>query len=382
MNALAVLKDGTVFRCNFVGADGVATGEAVFNTAMSGYQEIFTDPSYAGQVVVMTSPQIGNYGVTPEDDQADRVFASGVIMRAMTRSTSSWRAQGSLSDFFLEQNVVAVADLDTRRLTRHLRDRGAQPIVMSASHDERELKELAAGLEGMVGTDLVSAVSTTEPYFSEARGPKKGLVAALDLGIKRDIVRHLNNHGHDVWVLPSSTSPQAVRDLNPTGLFLSNGPGDPEPLEGPISTIRQLLGVVPIFGICLGHQLLGLALGGSTYKLGFGHHGGNHPVRNLLDGTVAITSQNHGFCVDPWSLTSESATAPHSGIARPADLPEAFSTVAGAAIPTHQNLNDGTLEGLRCLDVPAFSVQYHPEAAPGPQDALALFDDFDRLMGF
>jgi len=382
VNALAVLKDGTVFRCNFVGADGVATGEAVFNTAMSGYQEIFTDPSYAEQVVVMTSPQIGNYGVTSEDDQADRVFASGVVMRAMTRSTSNWRAQGSLFDFFVDRGVVAVADLDTRRLTRHLRDHGAQPIILSASHDERELKDLAGGLGGMTGKDLASGVSTAEPYFSEASGPKKGLVAALDLGIKRDIVRHLNRHGHDVWVLPADTSPEAVQELSPTGLFLSNGPGDPEPLESPISTIRQLLGVVPIFGICLGHQLLGLALGGGTYKLGFGHHGGNHPVRNLLDGTVAITSQNHGFCVDPWTMTSETSPSPHSGIPRSTDLPAELSTTVGAAVPTHQNLNDGTLEGLRCLDVPAFSVQYHPEAAPGPQDALSLFDDFDRLMGF
>ncbi len=379
--ALAVTADGAVFRGRSVGAEGVTTGEAVFNTSMSGYQEVFSDPSYAGQVVVMTASHIGNYGTTAADDQSARPFASGVVMRSMSRQHSNWRAEGSLAEYLRHRDLVALTDIDTRRLTRHLRDRGAQPMAMGSGVTEQELRSLAEAAPSMAGQALALDVSTPTRYDMPTPLQSRGRVVAIDLGMKRDIVANLNRLGFDMTVLPASATASEILDLGPTGVFLSNGPGDPEPLAGPIATVRGVLGRVPLFGICLGHQVLGLALGGSTFKLPFGHHGGNHPVRRLGDGRVEITAQNHGFAVDPWSFGAEARPSPSSD-ARPWEvaLPGTLPTPFGPAEPTHQNLNDGTLEGLRCLEIPAFSVQYHPEAAPGPRDALGLFDDFVALM--
>lgn len=380
--ALAVTADGAVFRGRSVGVDGITTGEVVFNTAMSGYQEIFSDPSYAGQVVVMTAPHIGNYGTTPHDDQSSRVFASGVVVRSLSRRESNWRATGTLADYLTGHNLVALADIDTRRLTRHIRDKGAQPIAMGAGVTEVELREAAQAAPSMTGQDLASGVSTTAEYRVEFDGDARGHVVAIDLGLKRDIVLNLVSRGFDVTVVPANTTGTEIMAHNPAGVFLSNGPGDPEPLARPIATIQSLLGNVPVFGICLGHQLLGLALGARTYKLPFGHHGGNHPVMRLADQRVEITSQNHGFAVDPWSMTAEDAVRMTPGeLAGPHLLPEVMESAYGRVMASHQNLNDGTLEGMRCLDLAAFSVQYHPEAAPGPHDALGLFDDFVALMG-
>jgi carbamoyl-phosphate synthase small subunit len=380
MNAgLAVTADGAVFRGRSVGAEGIATGEVVFNTAMAGYQEILSDPSYAGQVVVMTAPHIGNYGTTPLDDQSS-LHASALVVRSLSRRHSNWRSTGSLAEYLAGRGLVALSEVDTRRLTRHVRDHGAQPIAVGTDVDEAELRRIAAEAPRMEGLDLASGVSTPEAYTVAATGERRGRVVALDLGMKRDIADQLAARGWEVVVVPASTTPDAISALAPDGFFLSNGPGDPEPLAGPIRTVRALLGEVPTFGICLGHQVLGLALGGSTFKLPFGHHGGNHPVRNLADGTVAITSQNHGFAVDPGSFGTAVPTAPDGAHPWDQPLPERFETVVGSARPTHQNLNDGTLEGLACLEVAAFSVQYHPEAAPGPRDAVRLFDDFTDLI--
>ena len=377
--ALLVTADGEVFRGWSVGDSGATVGEVVFNTAMSGYQEVFTDPSYAGQIVVMTSPHIGNYGVTALDSQSGGPAAAGVVMRAYSRRYSSWRAEGDLSEFFAEHGLVAVAGIDTRRLTRHIRDRGAMPAAMGGGASLRELTEMAAAAPVMVGQDLASAVSTADSYTVSSSGATRGTVVAIDLGIKRDIVEHLTRRGLEVRVMPSGASASDILEAGPDGVFLSNGPGDPEPLKAAITTIRGILGKTPVFGICLGQQVLGLALGADTYKLPFGHHGGNHPVRRLSDGKVEITSQNHGFAVDLWSLSSGSAPA-RKGLVTPKLLPEVVESEFGAIVPTHQNLNDGTLEGMECRDIPAFAVQYHPEAAPGPRDAVGLFDEFLRLM--
>ena len=377
---LLVTADGAVFRGVSVGASGVSTGEAVFNTSMTGYQEIITDPSYAGQVVVMTVPHIGNYGETGFDEQSDGPAAAGFVMRALSRKHSNWRAEGSFASYLNHHGVVALSDIDTRRLTRHIRDRGAQPVAMGSGVDERELRDVAASAPPMTGQDLATRVSTARSYDVPADSDRRGSVVAVDLGMKRDIVRHLTARGLDVTVVPAATAPEDILALAPTGVFVSNGPGDPEPLVATTATLRALLGKVPVFGICLGHQVLGLALGATTFKMGFGHHGGNHPVRRLSDGKVEITAQNHGFAVDLWPLTGRPAPV-RSGLASPDLLPERVETTAGAAVPTHQNLNDGTLEGLRCLDVPAFGIQYHPEAAPGPSDANYLFDEFITLMG-
>ncbi|HDH03599.1 MAG TPA: carbamoyl-phosphate synthase small subunit, partial [Actinobacteria bacterium] len=349
-------------------------------TSMTGYQEILSDPSYAGQVVVMTMPHIGNYGVTAQDDQSLRPAARGLVVRSMSRRHSNWRAEGSLSAYLQEADVVAIAEIDTRKLTRHVRDRGAMPVAIGVDVDTAELAELAASAPSMAGQDLASGVSTSQAYDVGAIGEPIGRVVAIDLGMKRDIYRQLSTRGLDVTVVPSRTSAQEILALTPTGVFLSNGPGDPEPLIGPIETLRELLGRVPVFGICLGHQVLGLALGASTFKLPFGHHGANHPVRRLSDDTVTITSQNHGFAVDLWSLTGEDPPEA-TGLAGPELLPDEVDGRFGLIRSTHQNLNDGTLEGLSCRDVHAFSVQYHPEAAPGPRDAMGLFDDFLELMG-
>lgn len=377
--ATLVTADGAVFHGRSVGADGASTGEAVFNTSMTGYQEIITDPSYAGQVVVMTTSHIGNYGVSGDDEQSSRPAVSGFVVRSMSRRDSNWRSEGSVGDYLRRHGVVAIADIDTRRLTRHIRDRGAMPVALGVDVLESELIEMASSAPSMVGLDLATGVSTAEPYHLPAATDLRGQVVAIDLGMKRDILTNLTQRGFAVDVVPASTGADSIIAMGPDGVFVSNGPGDPEPLLAVTETLRGLLGRVPLFGICLGHQVLGLAIGAGTYKLPFGHHGGNHPVRRLADGRVDITAQNHGFAVDLWSLTGQ--TAPErDGLAGPDLLPAVVDTSFGRVVPTHQNLNDGTLEGMRLTEVPAFSVQYHPEAAPGPRDATGHFEEFTRLI--
>lgn len=374
-----VTADGEVFSGISVGAEGITTGEAVFNTSMTGYQEILTDPSYAGQVVVMTSPHIGNYGTVGADDQSNRPQVSGFVMRALSRRHSNWRAEGGLAEYLRSNGVVAVSEIDTRRLTRHIRERGAMPVAMGAGVTVDELAEAAAAAPPMDGLDLASTVSTPEVYSIETQKESKGTVVAVDLGLKRDILANLTERGFDVTVVPSGSSAEQILSHDPVGIFISNGPGDPEPLTAATEAVRQLLGKRPLFGICLGHQVLGLAVGARTYKLPFGHHGGNHPVKRLADGGVEVTAQNHGFAVDLWSLTSDEPPE-RSGLVSADLLPALVQTDFGEVMPTHQNLNDGTLEGMVLSDVPAFSVQYHPEAAPGPNDAEPLFDRFAELI--
>ncbi|MEX0825240.1 MAG: glutamine-hydrolyzing carbamoyl-phosphate synthase small subunit [Acidimicrobiia bacterium] len=379
--ALLVTADGAEFRGVAVGAEGVTVGEAVFNTAMAGYQEVVTDPSYTGQIVVMTAPHIGNYGVTPADDQGRGPHCAGLVMRSMSRLASGSRATGRLDEYLTDAGVVALAEIDTRRLTRHVRERGAMPAAMGSDVDAAELKELARSSPDMAGRDLVSAVTTRKAYFVPPVGERRATVAAFDFGIKRAIVDQLALRGCGVHVVPAGATPEDIMAIGPDGVFLSNGPGDPEPLVGPIATVAALLAKVPMFGICLGHQIMGLALGATTYKLPFGHHGANHPVRRLVDGGIEITSQNHGFAVDLWSLSVDAPPRSSDGLPGPDRLPGSVTSRFGEVVATHQNLNDGTLEGLRCREVPAFSVQYHPEAAPGPHDARGLFDRFMELMG-
>jgi len=375
IQGILATADGAVFRGRSAGAEGFRTGEMVFNTAMTGYQEIVTDPSYSGQVVAMTAPHIGNYGVNRLDEQAERPHVQGLVTRAMSRVAPSWRASGSFDEYLAENDVVALTDIDTRRLTRHVREHGAMPVALGTDVDEHELRDLAASAPGMGGRDLVAGVTTTEPYRVEPEGEPAGRVVAYDFGIKRDIVSALNERGLVVDVVPATTPAEQVLADAPDAVFLSNGPGDPAPVKGGVDAVRGLLGKIPLFGICLGHQILGLALGAETFKLPFGHHGGNHPVRRLADGRVEITAQNHGFAVDLWSLT-EAAAPPVSGLPGPDLLPGPVETPFGRVVSSHQNLNDGTLEGLECPDAGAFSVQYHPEAAPGPNDAAVLFDRF------
>jgi carbamoyl-phosphate synthase small subunit len=347
-----VLADGTTFEGEAFGtAAEVSTGEVVFNTVLSGYQEVITDPSYAGQVITFTYPHIGNYGVTWHDEESRRPHCRGVVVRDLARRPSSWRADAGtdLDAYLASHGVAGVTGVDTRRLTRHIREAGSMPCAFGTA-DERTLKEAAGAEPGTDGIDLVATVTTATPYTT-GDGPLR--VVAYDYGIKTTILRHLAGIA-TVEVVPASTPADEVLARRPHGVFLSNGPGDPAAVTGAPATIEALLGRVPIFGICLGHQLLATALGGRTFKLKFGHHGGNHPVRRVETGAVEITSQNHNYAVDAGS-------------------------VDGCDV-THLNLNDGVVEGLRARHVAAFGVQYHPEAGPGPHDAAYLFDEFRRLM--
>ncbi len=404
ISALLALADGTVFEGAAFGAEGETVGEVVFNTCMSGYQEILTDPSYKGQIVTMTYPLIGNYGVNPEDVEARRPFAEGFIVKEGSPLPSNWRAAKSLEEYLREHGIVGAQGIDTRALTRHIRDHGAQEGVISTTDlDPESLVAKAKASPGLIGRDLVKEVCCTEPYSwtqgvwewprgypdsaeHRAQGTEKNgrtlsgvvsprrpetgarryTVVAYDCGIKWNILRHLVSAGCDVTVVPAWTTAGEVLARDPDGIFLSNGPGDPEGMPYLAAAVRQLIGKRPIFGICLGHQILGLALGGRTYKLKFGHHGGNQPVKDLTTGKVEITAQNHGFAVDMDSFRTD----PKGEIlGDPDDI-----------VLTHVNLNDRTCEGLLHRRFPLFSVQYHPEASPGPHDATYLFRRFVDLM--
>jgi len=374
-----MLEDGTAFRGRSFGAEGEAFGEAVFNTAMSGYQEVLTDPSYLGQIVTMTSPHQGNYGVNADDVEADRLRVAGLVVREASRCASSWRATATIHEYLTAGGVVGVEGIDTRRLTRRIRQAGAMRAGLSTLDlDQASLLRRVREQPGMDGADLAAAASTPVPY--EAReivgraSSTEGRVlrvAAYDFGMKRNILRLLAETGCDTIVFPARTPASEILDGGFDGVFLSNGPGDPSATTYGIRAARALLGRLPLFGICLGHQLLALALGGRTYKLRFGHRGINQPVKDLDTGRIEITSHNHGFAGDPGGW---------GPVTRPAGPPALVETEAGRAALTHWNLNDGTLEGLRCLDVRAFSVQYHPEAAPGPHDSRHLFARFRKLM--
>jgi carbamoyl-phosphate synthase small subunit len=361
--AVLLLEDGTEFRGWSFGADGEAVGEVVFNTAMAGYPEILTDPSYRGQMVCMTYPLIGNYGITEEDFESRDIFLSGFIVKENSRITSNYRSTESLSDLLIRKNIVAIEKIDTRKLVRHIRDAGAMKGILSTvDFDKPSLTGKLDSAPGLIGRDLVEEVTIDKKYtwnepLPEIPAPdKKYNVVAVDFGIKYNILRSLVSTGCGVTVVPAYTSAGEILAMNPDGIFLSNGPGDPSALTPVINEIKKLLDKKPIFGICLGHQILCRAMGGSTYKLKFGHHGGNHPVKNLEKNTVEITVQNHGFAVDIDSITDHSIRE------------------------THLNLNDGTNEGIEHLDLPIFSVQYHPEAGPGPHDSRYLFDQFIKLM--
>jgi carbamoyl-phosphate synthase small subunit len=371
VQAILALEDGRIFRGKGYGAKAECYGEVVFNTSLTGYQEIFTDPSYAGQIVVLTNPQIGNYGTNPEDNEAVRPFIEGLVVREFSPISSNWRSQQAADEYLERFNIPVIADLDSRALVRHLRTHGVMRGVVSLiESDIDKLVAKARSIPKMDGTDLARVVSTKQRYSwnqgpivtyagqpVKEFNPERALhVVAYDYGIKQNILRMLVDQGCGVTVVPAETSAEDVLALKPDGVFLSNGPGDPEPVTYAHESIRRLAGKTPIFGICLGHQLVGLALGGKTYKLKFGHHGGNHPVRQERTGKIEITAHNHNFAVDPDSLRSSEVEM------------------------THFDLNDGTLEGMRHKTMPLFTVQYHPEASPGPHDSHYLFGDFVKMM--
>jgi carbamoyl-phosphate synthase small subunit len=369
MKAILALADGRIFEGKSFGATGEATGEVVFNTAMSGYQEVLTDPSYKGQMVTMTCPQIGNTGINPEDVESNRLYLSGFIVKEYLDCYSNWRAVMSLDSYLKENGVVGIQGIDTRALTRHLRDKGAQNgIISTIDSDPESLLEKVRAVPSMAGLDLASGVTCEKPYqwseglwelgrgySTQEKGGRRFKVLAYDFGIKFNILRCLVSAGCDVTVVPALFPAEEALAMNPDGIFLSNGPGDPEPMTAVIENIRKFIGRIPIFGICLGHQLLGLALGGQTIKLKFGNHGSNQPVMDLATHKVEITAQNHGFSVDIVSLSHCSDLA-------------------------HENLNDQTVEGMQHKDLPIFSVQHHPEASPGPHDSLYLFERFVEMM--
>jgi carbamoyl-phosphate synthase small subunit len=377
MQAILALEDGRIFRGHGYGAPGECQGEVVFNTSLTGYQEIATDPSYSGQIVVLTNPQIGNYGTNQADNESAKPYIEGLIVREFSPISSNWRSEQVTDEYMERYKVPVLAEIDTRALVRHLRTHGVMRGVISTTETDTDtLVARARSLRKMDGTDLAKVVSTKsiytfdqdeslnqtgDPYlasgFIQKDAVRKDLhVVAYDFGIKHNILRMLVREGCRVTVVPAETRADDVLEMKPDGVFLSNGPGDPEPVDYAVKAIRQMLGRVPIFGICLGHQLTGLALGGKTYKLKFGHHGGNHPVKNKVTGKVEITAHNHNFAVDPDSINPNEV-----------DL-------------THVDLNDNTLEGMRHKTLPLFSVQYHPEAAPGPHDSNYLFRDFRNLM--
>jgi carbamoyl-phosphate synthase small subunit len=361
MKAILALEDGTIFRGTSFGATGERSGEVVFNTSLSGYQEVITDPSYKGQMVAMTYPLIGNYGVNEEDVESRGAFLDGFIVKEYSKIHSNWRSTQSLGDYLAKQNVMGIEGIDTRKLTLHIRQAGAMRAVLSTvDGDEKSLVRKAQESPSLVGVDLVKEVTTGRKYVWAEKGTKAGNysyhVVVIDGGVKYNILRILCSRGCKVTVVPAAMPAAEILGMKPDGIMLSNGPGDPAAVTSIVNTTRELIGKLPIFGICLGHQMLGQALGGTTYKLKFGHHGGNQPVKDLKTGKVAITVQNHGFCVDIDSLPKKDIEI------------------------THINLNDKTLEGLRHKKLPVFSVQFHPEAAPGPHDAAYLFDNFVNLM--
>lgn len=371
MKALIALEDGTIFKGRSFTGHGEAVGEIVFNTSLSGYQEILTDPSYTGQIVTMTYPMIGNYGINPEDMESAAIHPMAFLIKEYNGYPSNYRSTMSLGDFLQEYSILGVEGFDTRALVKHIRSQGAMKCIVSTEDpDHSSLIQRARNWSGLVGQDMVKRVTCDEPYGWADNKPVPGInfttaqqnianpyrVVAFDFGIKFNQLRLLTEKGCQVQVIPATTDAETVLAMNPDGIFLSNGPGDPEGVDGVVETIQTLLGKKPIFGICLGHQMLGLAYGGSAYKLKFGHRGGNQPVKDLTTGHVEITSQNHGFCLDIESL--------------PKDKIEV----------THVNLNDNSLEGMRHKSFPAFSVQYHPEHAPGPHDAVYLFDRFIDMM--
>jgi carbamoyl-phosphate synthase small subunit len=373
MQAILALEDGRTFRGQGYGAPGECQGEVVFNTSLTGYQEIATDPSYAGQIVVLTNPQIGNYGTNQADNESARPFIEGLIVREFSAISSNWRSEQVTDEYMERYKVPVLAEIDTRALVRHLRNNGVmRGVISTQAGDPDALVERARNIRKMDGTDLARVVSTKSMYHfgpedtrnqaGDSLLPVQGQgdcdlhVVAYDFGIKHNILRMLTREGCKVTVVPAETTAEDALALKPDGIFLSNGPGDPEPVDYAVKSIRNLMGRVPVFGICLGHQLCGLALGGRTYKLKFGHHGGNHPVRNNATGKVEITAHNHNFAVDPESINPNEVEL------------------------THVDLNDQTLEGLRHKTLPLFSVQYHPEAAPGPHDSHYLFRDFRKMM--
>lgn len=361
MKAVLLLEDGTLFKGKNFGTSGEVIGEVVFNTSMTGYQEILTDPSYYGQIVAMTYTQIGNYGVNDDDNESKKVQVTGFVVREYFDYFSNWRAKSSLQNYLKKYNIVGISDIDTRMLTRHIRLSGAMKGIVSTETDN--IKKLRVKLDNypdMVGSDLVKYVTSKRSFiYNERKYDFKYSIVAIDYGIKFNILRCLDRAGFKITVVPANSKPQEILRLEPDGIFLSNGPGDPAAVRYAVDNISDLLGRRPIFGICLGHQLMALALGAVTYKLKFGHHGGNHPVKNLLTGEVEITTQNHGFAVDFASLKKISRSSYRI---------------------THINLNDNTIEGIEYPDIYAYSVQHHPEAGPGPYDSRYIFSSFNNCI--